>query len=780
MKLRTATALLLLATVFNGPTAVAATGQVITLPLPRVKVKSGLRLSVDPRWVSGAGYRPVRVRIAPITGGAVLAERFIEVQIRPHGWYHGDKAGAVSATVHLPQGATYGEAIINIPQTNGWNSFDIESYEGNHLLTDLEGESLGFATRYYYESTDGTPAILILHHMAPNWSPGPRVPSTAVVITPKMVPCAGGVSFQPLLCPTVAVANQPGLGKELKLLPDIRVLAGRFPQSYYNGYLTADRFFATTAVTDADTMRLVNDLPFMDIVEPNALPEDWLSYSGVDVLITSFAELRNMSSQFPAKWHALRTWLSTGTTMCVYGVGQDFERLSQLAELLEMEPALPSADDNLMGWNKPNPSNYRQEIKTLENLNGSVNWWQQQANMQRQAIQGGTVITPKPPKTLPFVYRPVGQGQVVAIAAEDPFPGTEHDWGWIFNTIPSRNWLWYQRHGLSFQRENRHFWNFLIADIGRAPVMSFLALITLFAVVIGPVNYFFLQRRGRLYLLLVTVPAGALVVTGGLFLYATFADGLGVRARVRSFTDIDQRRGRAISWSRQMYYAGLAPSRGLTFPADAAVYPIDHQPVSGFGMEDNSRHLVWGEQQYLVAGYFISRTPSQMLVVEPRETAASLRFIEAAEDQPPRVTNNLGVAATRLLVRDSAGQHFLAENLRQGASTTLRATNIVDEAKHWRGVFGANRLSYPEGFNPANLENVSGIFGPGFRYQGQIPAVSVDTSILESSLRQTLSTDFNWLQPRSYAVLTTRPPLVSLGVDSAEETAGFHVIVGRW
>ena len=149
-----------------------------------------------------------------------------------------------------------------------------------------------------------------------------------------------------------------------------------------------------------------------------------------------------------------------------------------------------------------------------------------------------------------------------------------------------------------------------------APVGSFLILITAFVIVIGPVNYFLLRRKRRLYLLLVTVPLGAALVTLTLFAYALISDGLGVRVRMRSFTEIDQRAGRSVSWSRQSYYAGLAPSGGLTFPETVAVFPIEQYPAERQQGALGTQWLVWGEQQNLATGYISSRSAAQFLVVE--------------------------------------------------------------------------------------------------------------------------------------------------------------------
>ena len=216
------------------------------------------------------------------------------------------------------------------------------------------------------------------------------------------------------------------------------------------------------------------------------------------------------------------------------------------------------------------------------------------------------------------------------------------------------------------------------------------------------------------------------------------------------------------------------------YPAESAVYAIDARPTSQLGGEDASRRIRWDEQQNLTRGYFLSRTACQLLVVEPRDTQAGLRVVESDDQQPPRVTNELGVLVERLLVCDSQGQLFAGVNLPVGSTTTLRAADLSQEQLQWRAVLKAQRLVYPEGFDPTRLDNVSGIFGirPSSRFGMTTPKMS--TSILEQSLSSAAGSSFSGMRPRSYVVLASRPPLVSLGVESAKEVAGFHVIAGSW
>ena len=279
------------------------------------------------------------------------------------------------------------------------------------------------------------------------------------------------------------------------------------------------------------------------------------------------------------------------------------------------------------------------------------------------------------PASPPFAMRTIGLGAIVAIASDKPFPGKDTDWMWIFNSVPRSHWMWYQRNGFSLHRQNVDYWTFLIPGVGEAPAVSFLILVSLFAVVIGPVNYLLLGKTGRYYLLLITVPLGALLVTGGLFAYAIVTDGLGVKLRARSFTDLDQTSGRAVAWSRQSYYASIAPSRGLTFPSDATVFPILYQPGQRFNSgERPDNTLVWDEQQNLTRGYITSRTTTQFMVLRATQSPDKLAVTEGASaGQPPQVANQLKTDIRLLILRDSRGDFWQGDELADGMNTSLSA-----------------------------------------------------------------------------------------------------------
>ncbi len=800
----------------------AGSGAVVTLPSPGVKNKSGLRLDIDARWVSGSGYRPVRVRVSPQPFGPATADRTIEVRLRPRGFNYGSKGGAVTATVELKQGATFGEAIISAPQTNIWNAIGVETREDGWRHRDLCADQLGMTNRYYANSPDNSPAVLVVHWAADDRTrvlPGgstsffsvPNGKLSTLFVEPSLVLGAGGMGLVPVWSPRnsptilyrpipmgMASMGMAGMGMagmgwdggsgvavDVSSLPDIRPLAGRFPEGYGNmyGVNNLDVFSTQTPATDAALERLIADLPNLDLLPPNLLPDRWLDYTNIDVLILSRSDLRALKEQFPEKWGALRTWLSSGPMLCVYDAGTDFERLADIEELLLAEPLVTGdgANEPLRGWEEPNVKHFTESVNATQGSVGNT-MWQQQVLAQRAANPAAPMTPPPPTPQKPlFVSRPVGQGRLVAIAAENPFPGNEHEWNWLFNSIPSRNWLTYQRNGLSHYQENMQFWAFLVEGIGKAPVKTFLALITLFAIVIGPVNYFALQRRGKLYLLLVTVPVGAGLISGGLFLFAMIGDGFGTRVRLRSYTELDPRRGKAITWSRQTYYAGFAPSRGLSYPAEAAVYPVEHRPVSGSGMEDTRRDLVWTDEQNLVAGYFTSRTMAQFVVVEPQSTTAAIRVVESPNGSPPEVVNELGMDIERLALCDSRGNLFEIVNLAVGQKATATEMDKGQVGAEWRTRYRAARPAFPEGFNPNSLDDVSEFFSSGmWRPATSGPAPTFETSVLETGIRASLDQDFESLTPGSFVAILPRSPFVSLGVDVVGTESGFHVVAGRW
>jgi len=80
-----------------------------------------------------------------------------------------------------------------------------------------------------------------------------------------------------------------------------------------------------------------------------------------------------------------------------------------------------------------------------------------------------------------------------------------------------------------------------VPGIGLIPARGFFAAVLLFSIVVGPVNLFYLRRKKRETLLLVTVPAIALASGVAMYVYSFLSEGVSVKAVVASVTFLDRR-----------------------------------------------------------------------------------------------------------------------------------------------------------------------------------------------------------------------------------------------
>lgn len=748
------------------PTLFAA-GPIVTLPFPGVKPKSGLILQIDCRGIDANGYRPVRIQVRPISGTPLPADRQLRLVVQPNS--HGlQTAPSVTKIIDLPEGSTAVDATLDIPQSGLWYSMNVEVYEDGDKLEDLSQPYIGWPATNYWDWTEARPTVLAIDSDTP--APAQR---DSLISTFK---------FQ-------GSDNSPTYN-----LPDIRNLIWVFPDPNRNvpGGITIGG--GTPQISDANLLSQLADTPRTSLIPPEELPSRWLELSQFDMAIISLADLQILAKQHPERLQALSDWAATGPMLIVYGVGTSFENLTSVESALKMPP-LPPGDNDYRGWIPADPQRHTEElISAREDILDSYeqatraqpmfgpNYYPQQARPYTN-ISGTETVLPSPP-TPPFVVRDFRLGKVVAYAAEQPFPGEPNDWKWLFNHVPRNHWMWYQRNGFSLHRTNDDYWTFLIPGVGEAPVISFLLLVSLFAVLIGPINYMFLGRARRLYLLLLTVPLGAVVVTLGLFSYALLTDGIGVRLRARSFTDLDQRSGRAVSWSRQSYYASLAPSRGLVFPDDATVFPIIHEPGRLRGSGPQTR-MTWDEEeQHLQSGYIFSRTAAQFMVLRAGESKEKLAVREGrAKGQPPQVTNQLATHIKYLLLRDKYGDHWSAENLKPDDATNLKPADLKKAGDQLLALYKENPPDFPRGYDPNMHNNAISLLMPSYGWMNVDTASSqpaMASSLLESNLATSTRPGTHELGRKTYVAVTRSSAAVPYGVERVREEASLHIIRGRY
>ncbi len=754
---------MLLALAAAGP-LLAAGGTVVTFPDPGTKIRSGLAMTVDLRGIDSNGYRPITITVKPLNGLPLPADRVLRVVLAPYA-YMSNLTPEVSQVIELPEGSTTTTATIAVPQSAQWHSMSIETIEDGEKLRDLSIERIGTNAMgiNYWEWSEARPATLMVDRAVPDR------PTRDKILT----------DFQ-------------GRGTDLNptfALPDPRLYANLFPDPNRNNSYSG-------GISDANLLdNLLKNYPRLEMLPPAELPTRWIELSQYDIVMISLAELRALAASEPERLRALADWAAGGPLLIVHGAGSDFAGLAEIEKLLALPTLETSEGDQFRGWTPAPPDRHTREMYY------QIEDFEETSLMQMQPRPGMRNVNPVPPQgapgyrrgqrtnllpqpaSPPFAMRSFGLGAIVAIAGDNPFPGNENDWKWIFNSVPRSHWMWYQRNGFSLHRQNTDYWTFLIPGVGEAPAVSFLILVSLFAVVIGPVNYLLLGKTGRYYLLLITVPLGALLVTGGLFAYAIVTDGLGVKLRARSFTDLDQASGRAVAWSRQSYYAAIAPSRGLIFPADATVFPILYQPGQRMSSgEKPDNRLDWSDEQNLTRGYITSRTTTQFMVLRATQSQDKLAVAEGASaDQPPQVANELQTDIRLLILRDSRGDFWQGEKLANGNGASLSAISADDAAKLLHKLIGADPPELPEDYDPDLHNTAFSMFMPSYGWYNvdtSSTAPVMAASLLEKNLAH--ATRPGNLSPGSYLAVTKSSPIAASGVPLVREEASLHVIRGRY
>ncbi|TVP97007.1 MAG: hypothetical protein EA381_16070 [Planctomycetaceae bacterium] len=288
-----------------------------------------------------------------------------------------------------------------------------------------------------------------------------------------------------------------------------------------------------------------------------------------------------------------------------------------------------------------------------------------------------------------FSVLPVGFGRVVTCRREEALPGSFSQWQAMrmLTGVGSSGVL---RDGVDPIVGDTRFWNWTIPGVAQPPIYSFLLLLTLFAVLVGPVAYGKLNRIGRAYLMFLVAPLLAALTTVALFTYGLLADGLGTQVRVREVTWLGGDAQDAARYCRATYFAGLRPADGLRFPTNARVVPY---PLTNyrnwrnlFGNDNAALGTVRIDEDETVlrGGFFPSRQQCQFVSHRPLESADGVKWESDEIDSgvTARMRNGLGHSLRDITVRDEAGDYWSVEDLAAGA--TASAQRIEPEVAQTR------------------------------------------------------------------------------------------------
>lgn len=273
-----------------------------------------------------------------------------------------------------------------------------------------------------------------------------------------------------------------------------------------------------------------------------------------------------------------------------------------------------------------------------------------------------------------FDVFPLGAGHVVCCHREDSLPGSFSQWqmmaamsGTGISSVLNR--------GFDPLAGDSRFWHWTIPGVAQPPVYTFMFLLAGFAILVGPLAYWWLGRMGRTYLMFFVAPLLAAATTIILLTYGVLSDGLGTQARIREVTWVCDDEGRAVRYSRGTYFAGIRPAGGLRFPRQGRLepYPAGRDGLrserSGDNRHGQRRIVLEDDALRLSSGYLPARQQCQFVTYEPLHRAGGLTRISGSG---MTVRNDFRYELRDVVLRSSDGRYHVTKQIGSGQELSLR------------------------------------------------------------------------------------------------------------
>jgi hypothetical protein len=196
-----------------------------------------------------------------------------------------------------------------------------------------------------------------------------------------------------------------------------------------------------------------------------------------------------------------------------------------------------------------------------------------------------------------------------------------------------------------------------------------------FVLLVGPVNYGWLRKRGKLHLFIVTAPVISLA-SGSLILGAfSLLEGFHSRSVVSGITFLFQKDHRSLSFYRASVYSTTALS--LQYPSDTLVVDRFGAEFQSTGNEETKGTIDLTEG-YRLTGY----VPPRLIRAfgSARIKTERGRLVMENRDGQWRAQNGLGVDVKEFLYRDAAGSYHEGGYARSGETVTLKPIKNTEAA----------------------------------------------------------------------------------------------------
>jgi hypothetical protein len=516
-------------------------------------------------------------------------------------------------------------------------------------------------------------------------------------------------------------------------------------QLSYNNYQTGNQFsIAGLLASNADAkvesrnLKVVNEFlatkipqvanPFPQpgtVLAPNSMipianaSEDWRSYFPYPVWAASVDAVAEINEQQPHVASALRTYVSAGGMLLIYNVqsSKSMSTVNQLlsstggnAELASWKSIAKSApawwiiDTDPIGISADNKGVKDQVVSRPLTSAGAVNDTALLTDTLLETGLGGHrdniigVMEALGFEGIPLNQLAEGRQRIMTALGSDTLLQREYACGRVVVcSKPLHELLSDQIDSFvqmnddeaictltSQSHDGNWFWQNLILQVGKPPVMAFCVIVALFGALLGPGLLIFTGHLKRRSLMIFLVPAVSLAATLAIFSYGLLYEGFETHVRIHSVTAFDGPARVAFGWSRQNYFSGMPPREGLQFHTDTYVRSVYSDDTLSYRTVSDPRTgltgtVTVGEKQ--IWNSWLKPRQHQQLLVGHRVDPSSIPISTERTPAGKLMLKNLTAAKLPLVVlRGAKDDYYVETDLGPNESREPEAQDLASVA----------------------------------------------------------------------------------------------------
>lgn len=249
---------------------------------------------------------------------------------------------------------------------------------------------------------------------------------------------------------------------------------------------------------------------------------------------------------------------------------------------------------------------------------------------------------------------------VAAPLAVTSNPDAKHKWLPVLDFVFSKAHFWGSQEPEPLERNQ----SFPVIDQLSVPHRTFIGLLIIMVLCIGPLNLWFLIKIDRRVWLFFTVPVLSAAATLVLVAAALISEGITPTKRSEAFVVLDHQRDEVLTWATSAVYLPIANRAGLIFSGRNEVFFNNNEYLTKKGIDLNQGF-------WLRRGWLSTRIPFHYQE-RGRYPLGERLAVRYDADGIPTVTNGFSGDLSQVLVTNQAGRMFGTAHLPAGAEQVLQ------------------------------------------------------------------------------------------------------------